>query len=225
MIWNVDKLYNYQKFLTKKNQSGNISATDFFYAWNSEQNSYHSDVVGRWQMNSNGKSGLNTGLIMNETIQQILSPFTLTANITLASGEAEKPSDFIFELALRKGIYRIQKINHDQIYSVEDSVIDTPSATTNTLYCVEYENYYSLLPASTTGDITLDYVAQPEDVVWGYTLDAQGRQVYNPGTSVQPKWSTPTVIEITKRTLKSLGIGFKDQDFINAGQSAIATGN
>lgn len=225
MIWSVDKIYNLLKVLTKKNQSGNISATDFFFTWNSEQNSYHSDLLGRWQISSNGKSGANTGLIMNETIQQSLSAFTLTTDITISSGQIEKPSDFIFELALRKGNYRIEKINHDQIYSAQDSVIDPPSTTSNTYYCVEYENIYSILPSSTTGDVTLDYIAQPEDVVWGYTLDANGRQVYNAGTSVQSKWKNPTTIEITKRTLKALGIGFKDADFINAGQSAIVTGN
>ena len=61
--------------------------------------------------------------------------------------------------------------------------------------------------------------------VWGFTLDGNKRQVYNAGTSVQPKWNQNTIVTITKRTLKSLGIHFKEQDLQQYGNSVINTGN
>lgn len=236
MNWTVDNIYKAYLKLARKNQAGGISATDFFYYWNIEQNMYYQDIVGRWQTRANGKTGNNTGLIQNENILSELSDFTLPAIITINQSGTDptvssitKPTDFFFRLACRINGYKVSFLNHDQIDSAIRSVIDPPSVTDNKYYAVEYENYYSLfpntLPTLTITTAELDYVATCDDVVWGFTFDAGGRQVYNPGTSVQPKWKTPTVITITKRALVQLGISFKDSDFLNAGRQAQATGD
>lgn len=231
MAWSVNEIFGFVKYLTLKNQAGSISATDLFYMWNNEQNAYQDDLLGKWQNRANGKTGANTGLILNETIKQKLSPFTLPITLTIASGVVTKPTDFIYELALRMNATggtagsRIDKIDHDQIYSVIESVIDAPSVPNDLYYAVEYENYYQLYPTNVAGNVSLDYVAQCRDIKWGFTYDADKRQVYNAGTSVQPQWSQNVIVEITKRALKSLGLHFKDQDFEQYGQSNIQTGN
>lgn len=224
MSWSVDNIYQLYLKLAKKNQSGGISATELFYFWNTEQNMYHQDIVGRWQARANGKQGANTGLIQNETILTELAPFTIPATLTISGGNADKPSDFIFRLGCRINGYLVQFLNHDQVPSANHSVIDPPNVTDNAYYGLEYEDYYSFLPNTVT-TATLDYVAACNDVKWGFTYDADDRQVYNPGTSVQPKWSTPTIITITKRALANLGVSFKDQDFLNFGRTAQATGD
>ncbi len=225
MAWSVDDIYKFTRFLTKTNQSGRISATDLFYAWNSEQVSYQNDILGRFNIRSNGKSGANTGLILNETIKQELAAFTLPLPITIAAGKADKPTDFIYEVGLRKGNYDIVKINHDQISTVQRSVIDPPSTTDNKYYAVEYDDYYYLLPQSVTGTVDLDYIASCTDIVWGFTLDVNNRQVYSAGASVQPKWNQNTIVTITKRALKVLGVHFLEQNFEQYGNSVINTGN
>ena len=227
--WSVDNIFKLFKFLTRKNQSGSISATDFFNAWNTEQNAYFSDLMGKWENRSNGKSGQNTGLIMNETIMTKLAPFTIAGSVTISSGQADKPSDFIYGLARRLELnsveYLVTKINHGQKWYVENDVIDPPSITDGTYYIIEYEDYYEVLPTAATGDLLLDYIAQPVDVVWGWSWDAQDRKVYNAGLSIQPQWNTVTIIEITKRALKNFGVSYKDKDFTNFGQSNISTGD
>lgn len=227
--WDVNKIFSLQKFLLRKNQSGSISTSDFFNAWNTEQNAYHSDLLGKWQNRSNGKSGQNTGLIMNETIMTQLAPFTIAGSVTISSGQATKTDDFIYGLARRLSLssveHMVTKINHGQIWYVNNDVIDPPSITDGTYYIIEYEDYYSILPSTSTGSLLLDYVAQPTDIVWGFIYDAQGRKVYNAGTSVQPKWNVPTVIEITKRTLTSFGVSYKDKDFENFGEKNTTTGD
>ncbi len=212
----TDDIMNLTLILTKKNQSSSISAKDLFYQWNTEQSAYHQDIVGRW--------GANTGLIMNETILTQLAPFTISATRTITSGQATKPDDFIFSLALRINGHNVQAINPGQVYSVNESVIDPQSTTSNTYYSVQYENYYQILPSTATS-VTLDYVAEPTDIKWGYTFDAEGRQVYNSGTSVNAKWNNNTIKEITRRTLRSLGVAFKDADFSNYGENTINSGN
>ena len=227
--WDVNKIFSLTKFLLRKNQSGSISTGDFFNAWNTEQNAYFSDLLGKWQRASNNKTGQNTGLIMNETIMTQLSPFTIPGSVTISSGQATKPDDFIYGLARRLSLnsveYLVTKINHGQIYYVNNDTIDPPSVTDGTYYVIEYEDYYSVLPSSATGSLLLDYVAHPEDVKWGFTFDAQNRQVYNAGLSVQPQWSIPTVLTITKRTLTSFGVSYKDKDFINFGEKNTVTGD
>ncbi|HRH55225.1 MAG TPA: hypothetical protein PLN38_17970, partial [Chitinophagales bacterium] len=76
-----------------------------------------------------------------------------------------------------------------------------------------------------TGSLLLDYVAQPENIVWGFTYDAQNRKVYNAGLSIQPKWQDPTIITITKRALTSFGVSYKDKDFTNFGDKNTITGD
>lgn len=224
MKWDVNMIYELVKRLTRKNQAGGISANDLFYHWNAEEAMYHADLLGRWQNRNNGKSGNNTGLVLNETILSDLAPFLISEDITVSSGFGDKPEDFIYRAALRVGDYKVDVINHGQIPAVKASVIDPPSATANTYYAVEYENSYSILPNTVTG-VTLDYIAAPTGIKWGYTFDADRRQVYNPGTSIQPKWNYNTVVEITKRTLANFGVSFKDQDFLNYGRTAQATGD
>jgi hypothetical protein len=229
MAWSVNDILELTKFLIKKNQSGGISASNLFYAWNTEQNAYHSDLLGKWEARNNGKTGSNTGLIMDETMTTKLSPFTIPGSIAISNGQATKPTDFIFGLARRLSVssieYLVTKINHGQIFYVNNDVIDPPSITDGCYYVIEYEGYYSILPSSSTGNLLLDYIASPTDVKWGFTFDGQGRQVYNAGTSVQPKWNTPTIIEITKRTLTSFGVSFKDNDFTNFGKTNTVTGD
>lgn len=227
--WSVDNIYKLFKFLMRQNQSGSISTTDFFNAWNTEQNAYFSDLLGKWQNRNNGKTGQNTGLIMNETIMTQLAPFTIPGTVTISNGEATKPSGFIYGLARRLSVsgteYLVTKINHGQIWYVNNDVIDPPSVTDGTYYIVEYEDYYKVLPDTSTGDLLLDYIAQPENISWGFTYDAQNRPVYNAGLSVQPQWQIPTILEITKRALTSFGVSYKDKDFTNFGERNTQAGD
>jgi hypothetical protein len=223
MAWSVDTIYGFLRFLLRKNQSGSVSSTEFFYAWNSEQSAYFLDLKGRFQARNNGKEGINTGLIENETIETKLSPFTKTDTITIVSGNGNKPSDFSYLLAFRINGFPVFHINKNQIATVIDSVIDPPSMADNCYYYTPYQGYYSFLPSAVT-QATIDYIANPVDVLWAYTI-VGGRQVYNAGGSTQPQWPQEDIIEITKRTLKSFGVSYKDNDFTQFGNSIINTGD
>ena len=228
MALSVDYNYQFALKLMKKNQAGGLSSTEYAYHWNDAQGSYMDDMLGRFQARANGKTGMNTGLIEDETIIQKLSAFIKTTDITITAGNADKPSNFVYRLALRINGVDAYKINHNQIANVNASVIDTPSTTTDTYYFVEYEDYYYFLPHTLpTASITtaqLDYIKTPDNVVWGYDFDDDGRQRYVPGTSVQPLWDNNSCREITKRMFTNLGVSFKDADFQNFGKSVQLTG-
>lgn len=223
MRWTVNDIYELLKELTRKNQSAGISAKDLFYMWNSEQLMYFNDLKGRWQARANGKSGPNTGLILNDIVMTDMAPFTIPTTLTIAAGKADKPEDLEYRLAMRINGEKVWFIRPDQIAAVNKSVIDPASVSNNMYYATEYEGYYSFLPNTVT-TANLDYIASPTEIKWAWTYDADDRQVYNPGLSVQPKWSNSTIVEITQRTLTKLGVGWKDADFINYGKSNQLTG-
>lgn len=223
MSLSIDYIYKFALDLILKNQSGGLKSTAFANHWNDAQSTYFDDLVGRFQARNTGKEGANTGLILDETILQKLSPFTKPATLTISSGNADKPSDFVFRLAVRINGYDVKKINQAQIASVNNSVIDPPSSTSNKYYFTEYEDYYSFLPNTVTS-ASLDYISYPPNVKWAYTIDSSGRQVYNEGASVQPGWDDFSCREITKRMLTNIGVSFKDNDFLNFGKSVQMTG-
>lgn len=223
MTLSVDYLYNFVLRLMKKNQAGGLKSRDFDINWNDAQGSYQDDLLGRWQMRNSGKTGLNTGLIEDETVLQKLAPFTTPYALTITAGKSNKPDDFVYRLAIRINGEDVYKINHNQIATVNDSVIDPPSVTNDRYYFVEYLGYYYFLPNTVTA-ASLDYIATPVDVKWGYDYDSNNRQVYRSGLSVQPQWDSNSCREITKRMLTNLGVSFKDADFLNFGKSVQLTG-
>jgi hypothetical protein len=231
MALSIDYLYRYYLKLIRKNQSGSINGAEFAFYFNDQSDAYMSDLLGRFQNRSNGKTGNNTGLIENETILTKLTPFTRSTTLAVSSGIVAKPEGFIYRLSLTIGGYLVELINHDQVPAVNHSVIDAPSATTNTYYCTEYTDdvnnlpvqYYSFLP-TTVSSAVLKYIKAPIRVKWGYTLSSEGQQVYNSGDSVQPEWDDVSCMEIVKRMLKLTGVSLKDKDFENAGMVTIQTG-
>lgn len=226
MAFSTNDIYIFIRFLIRKVQAGGLSRSDLMYAWNAEQKAYMDDLLGRFQVQQpDMRMGNNTGLIQNEAILTKLGPFTRNVDITLVgSYMAPKPSDYRYGLATRVGAYKVTSIRHDQIATVNDDIIDTPSNSAHSYYQVEYLNFFSIIP-SLIGAISLDYIAVPQDIVWAYTVDAYGRQIYNASASVQPQWNDHDIIEISKRCLKSLGVSFKDSDFTGFGSSVIATGD
>lgn len=224
MPWSVDNIYSYTKFLTNKNQSGGISATDLFNAWNGEQAMFHQDRVGRWQKQNVTKTGIMSGMVEDELTISQLAPFIIPGTIAIAGGMGFKPADYIYGMALRINGAKVFSVTHDTIYAVNDDVIDPPSILDDRYYYTEYLTYFLFMPSAVT-TFNLDYVAETNDIVWGFTLDADGRPVYNPATSIQPKWNKNTVIEITRRTMKSFGLHFDSREFENFGQSNIQTGD
>ena len=223
MALSVDYLYQFILSLMKKNQAGSLKSTDFELQWNDAQGSYQDDLLGRWQARAASKTGLNTGLIEDETILQKLSPFITPAILGITSGASKKPNDFVYRLAMRINGADVFKINHNQIASVNASVIDPPSATANTYYFIDYNNTYSFLPNTVTV-ANLDYIATPLDIKWGFDYATNGKQIYRAGLSSQPQWDNNSCREITKRMLTNLGLSFKDGDFLNFGKSVQATG-
>jgi hypothetical protein len=225
MAWTVDKLFDFVKFLTRKNQTASITPAEFNLAWNSEQRSLQSELLGKFQPRSNSKAGQNTGLIENQTILSSLAPFTTLVTKTVdVTGAASKPTDLAYLLAIRCGDRVVRMVNKGQIYAVINTSIDPPNITTGTFYATEYDTFFKVWP-SQAASIDIDYIRDCPDIVYGYTEDANGVAQYDAGNSVQPLWKNAELQEITKRTLKQFGVSMSERAFVEFGQSNITTGS
>lgn len=224
MSWSVDKLWGFTTSLLNKPQSGNLTPSMFFYAFNSQQRLYMADIVGRFQARNTGKAGANTGLIQNEVDLTKLSPFTKPVTLTVTAGNANKPADFIYRLAARINDKEVIFIDKGQIAFVINSVIEAPSVSMGRYYATEYEGYYQVLPSIVTS-MDLDYIADVVDVVYATIPDGNGRPIYDPANSTNPLWDNLSLMEIVQRTLKPYGVHFTSADFENYGREAINTGN
>lgn len=216
MALSVDYLYSWTLKLIRKNQSGGLASTEFCSHWNDAQGSYQDDLMGRFQAKNTGKEGANTGLIENETIMTKLTPFIKPVAIIIAAGQNTKPADFVYTLALRINGHKVFKVNQDAIWAMINDVIDPPSISDDSYYYAEYLNYYKFFPIAVTAG-ELDYISTPIDIFWAYTLDGNGRQVYNSALSINPQWDQNSSREITKRMLDTLGVSYSDEDLSSFG--------
>ena len=138
MSWDVNQIYECFKSLANKNQSGNINATRFFYAWNIEQAAYHNDIVGRWESRANGKQGMNSGLVRNELILSDLAPFTISTPLPIIAGEATKPSDFAYTNNLSFNGVRIAHV----LSLIHISEPTRPISISYAVFCLKKKKFF-----------------------------------------------------------------------------------
>jgi hypothetical protein len=218
----VDQVYKILKFIVRKNQLGSLPPAEFEYAFNTAQRNYYDLLVGRIEQYRYGSPIPRIGLSMTDNLVTRLMPFQKTATLTVSGGLATKPNDFNKLLAMyTPNNYRVYRIEEDRFAErIQDSI--DPVDEANAFY-VEQKTNWRIYP-TTLNNLTLKYLYVPINVVWGYTLDGQGRPVYNPATSVQPEWLENDYDEIIARAAKIIGVSLKDQLDIQYGNSVIQTG-
>jgi hypothetical protein len=210
----VDTMYSLIKFICAKNQQGYIAPADFNTVINQAQLSYLNFLFGQVEQYQIGMPISKVSISLTQTTREILTAFidpptTLTID---ASGLAPYPDDFQRADAMyTTSMNRIKFVQQDFLWSTLQSRIN-PVAT-NPIYIMESDgfrfypntNYNSI----TLGTALLSYVKTPEAIVWGFNLDANGRPIYSPGTSVDPVWYDLDCMQIIARALHMIGINLQ----------------
>jgi len=196
-------------YAIRKNQNGNLNPASFNLVINQAQWSYTGYLLGEFQKYTPGRPFAAVEFSQNEDIRQRLSPF-IPAPVTLTingSGIAPYPTGYLNSDAMTYGIYkqRVKFIQQDRLFSHLNSYID-PVAT-NPFYLI-YKDGFQFYPIN-LGTAYLSYIKQPDELVWAFTLDPQGRPVYNPGASVQPQWLDLDMLEIIVRALAIVGVNLQ----------------
>lgn len=219
---NVNDVYRIMRFIARKNQLESLSPSEFQDAFNSAQRNYYDFLVGRIEQYRYDKAVPRVGIAMTDNVMSRLTPFQLSATVSVTTGSATKPADFNKLLSmLTASNNRVQRVEENRLAERLNDSIDPPSET-NAFY-VEKPAAWNIYP-TTTASIKVNYLKVPNNVVWGYNLDGSGRPVYSPGTSTDPLWYDNDIDEIIARACKILGISIKENALVSYGQSVINTG-
>lgn len=205
----INDVYNLMLYAIRKNQNGNLNPASFNLVINQAQISYMDFLLGAFQKYIHGRPFAAVEFGQNQDIRQRLSPF-IPPPVTLSidvNGLASYPAGYMNSDAMTYGIYRqrVKFIQQDRLYSHLNSYID-PVAT-NPIYLI-YKDGFQFYPAN-LGSAYLSYIKQADELVWGYTLDSNGRPVYDSGTSVQPQWLDLDMLQVIVRALAIVGVNLQ----------------
>lgn len=202
-------MYRICQYAINKAQNGYLTSSEFNLLVNQAQTSYEDYLLGEFQQYQYGRAQARIDYNQNSNIRQRLSPLIYGYTLSVdANGFASYPGDYVQTDAMwnPNGISRYRYVKQDSLFSYYNSKID-PIAS-NPIYLIE-QNGFRFFPAS-VGTARLTYVKNAPTITWGYTLDGNGREVYNAATSQQPVWSDVDLLEIIARVLKLVGVNLKD---------------
>lgn len=219
---NVDDVYRIMRFIARKNQLDSLSPTEFQDSFNTAQRNYYDFLVGRIEQYRYDKPIPRIGLSMTDNISSRLIPFQVNVQLSITSGQAVKPNGLNKLISMSTpNDYRVYRVEQNRLQErIKDSI--DPINEENAFY-IEYREGWNIYPSS-LAYINIVYLEVPENVVWGYTLDGNGRPVYNSSTSTNPSWLDNDIDEIIGRALKILGVSIKESALINYGQQVITQG-
>jgi hypothetical protein len=105
--------------------------------------------------------------------------------------------------------YEITRVEQDRLATNLSSYYDYPDSE-NSIY-TQFRGYIQFNPINIS-TANLIYLKKPADMVWGYTLNGSGRQVYSEALSTNPEWYDTDMNEIIYLALSYIGVNLKDPE-------------
>lgn len=219
----VNGLYQLAKFIMNKNQNGYLPPASFNLIIGQGQVSFTDYLLGEFQQYQYQKAQPRVQFSQNQTVRQRLSPLIYGYLLHVDNtGFSPYPGDYQQDDAMWTyyGFQKIKYVEQNQLRSYYNSRIDPYQ--TNPFYLIE-DRGFRFYPQS-IGFAELNYVRTPPPIVWAYTLDANGRPVYDPINSIQPIWYETDLYEILARSLKMIGVNIMANDITALAQDIIKNG-
>ena len=89
------------------------------------------------------------------------------------------------------------------------------------LYTYE-TNIVKIYPNSIRSDISISYLAKPQNVIWGFTTNPQGAYIYDLNSSVQFGLDITEQDELIMRILAYAGVIIQDPSIVQTAAQAVA---
>lgn len=208
----VNDVYNIMLYAVKKNkQQGYFSPSDFNVTFNIAQKAYVAYLLGEFRQYQPGRPISTVQFGNNQGVRQRLSPIIYMVNLVIDNnGHSPYPGDYLHKDAMWSfyGYERIREASQEQHWFLYGSVINPYSS--NPYHLID-DTGFQFFPQN-YGSAKLSYVRNPPNVVWGYTLDGNGRPVYSASASTQPVWETDSILEIIVRALRIVGVNLQAQE-------------
>jgi len=113
-----------------------------------------------------------------------------------------------------KDITEVQRLQRNDFYNIQKSKL-TKATEDFPVYLYE-NNKLFIQPATITGNIVVDYVRKPNDVVWGFNVGTLGQYIYNNETSVNFELHESEQTEVILKILQYSGIIIRDPQIVQA---------
>lgn len=206
----ADEMYKIERLIINNNQNGNLTPEKFNLINNQAQFDYMEFLLGDFRRYAMGRPIPPVAWGMTARIRQSLTPFIqppTTLNVDPVTGLTPNPTDYEMWDAMYWGIYRkrVKFIQQERLDSHINSTISPVSR--NPVFLSIYEGF-QVYPVD-IGSTYLSYIRTPRPIVWGYTLDGNGRPVYDPVTSSDPQWYRTDIIQIMVRALRMMGVNLQ----------------
>ena len=206
---NINDYYNLVLYIIAKNQDGGyMSPDEFNLLINQSQTSFLDYLLGEFQQYQYKSPQPRVGYSQNETTRNRLTPIIYGYILNVDStGFSPYPSDYqqVDAMWTMYGNSRIRYTQQERLYSTVNSVID-PVAT-NPIYLIK-DTGFTFYP-NNINQTRLNYVRTPAPIKWAYTLDGEGRAVYDAANSIQPEWYEVDMLEIISRLLRMVGVNLQ----------------
>lgn len=208
-MFDINDIFKIVLYVFKKNQQGTITSTEFNRLFKIAQLQWATFLASDLAEYQYGRSQPKVEFGMNRTVRTRLTPiiYGYTLSINPTTGLAPYPADYIQVDSMMSiyGVTPIRFVPQHKLASAYNSGID-PIAT-NPIYLLK-DNGIQFYPENSY-QAKMSYVRQPPDAVWGFTLDANGREVYSAANSIQPIWDEMSIMEILLRIFKLVGLNLQ----------------
>ena len=214
----ADYGYQFLQFMARKNQVNQIKPAEYNFAMTAAQKDYFDFLIGLVQGFQNGRPVPRIGVGMSLKIDAALAPFKVNESLlTVTSNIAAYPTGFNYlALMTDSNGKKIEWIADNKLPGRLNSKIDPPSDTGKGWYTIATTGW-KIYPTGTIPTVLITYYKSPVDIVWGFTLDGNGRPVYNQVTSTNPQFSDVEMDEVLARAAVLLGFSFQSQNLVEFG--------
>lgn len=220
----IDYAFSWVKDICRKHQFGEIQPDLFNKALSTAQDSFYDWLIGQLEQYKPGKPVPNVAVGMSQKISQWLIPLkTSNYPVNINSGIALSPPDFDYLVLMTDdNNKKIERIDDSKKPGRLNSKIDPITDGGNPFYTDYNANGnlgWEIYPDTTSG-IRITYYSRPVDVVWNYTINANGRAVYTSAGSVDPVFDDVSMRKILARTIRLMGFSFTEPDWVEYGNQA-----
>jgi len=201
----IDQAFQFINFCCNKNQSGNISPSQFNMLAPLMQISVINELLGIDQKYQPHSPVPNYGFGISQKVREELRPIMVKPTTTaVASGIAVYPPDCLYLNAniTASDSSLITEATSDEIAILNKSVIKPPTAT-SPKFSVYSDGIY-IFPSSITS-IKLSYVRRPATPVWAYTI-TNDVPVYTSSGSQDFELAETSHLLICMKILQAVGV-------------------
>jgi hypothetical protein len=220
----ADYAYALLQFISRKNQTGDITPSNYKYAVSLAQNGLYDYLIGQLEQQRYDKPVPKVGIGQNNKVASFLLPLKVTNEaVTGVAGVFTYPTTFNYlSLMTDTSFKRIAILDDTKFPARYNSKID-PLTDTSSPFGRTTKTGWLIYPTTVT-NILVSYYFRPPNTVWGFTLSSTGRKVYDQSTSVDPVFDDVAMTKVIGRACKILGISFKEEFLVEYGKEVQMVG-